>query len=100
MCDHHDKLRSDNKDLQKVEKMFDRREFLTKTSFGFGALALGSLLNADKVWSNVKNNVKPDLEMFSRNGLGLPHHVPKAKRVYVWGTSIHKNMVTDDTIIL
>ncbi|AXT60552.1 DUF1501 domain-containing protein [Aquimarina sp. AD10] len=80
MCDHHDKLRSNNKDLQKVEKMFDRREFLTKTSLGLGAIALGGLLNADKAWSNVKNNVKPDLEMFSRNGLGLPHHMPKAKR--------------------
>ncbi|KAA1246604.1 DUF1501 domain-containing protein [Aquimarina sp. RZ0] len=80
MCDHHDKLRSNNKDLQKVEKMFDRREFLTKTSLGIGALALGSLLNMDKAWGNVKNNVQPDLEMFSRNNLGLPHHMPKAKR--------------------
>jgi len=80
MCDHHDKLRSDNKDLQQVEKLFDRREFLTKTSLGLGALAFGSLLSADKAWSNVKNNVKPDLDMFSRNSLGLPHHMPKAKR--------------------
>ncbi len=80
MCDHHDKLRSNNEDLQEVEKMFDRREFLTKTSLGLGAIAFGSLLNADKAWSNVKNNKKPDLEMFSRNSLGLPHHMPKAKR--------------------
>lgn len=80
MCDHHDTLRSDNKDLQQVEKMMDRRAFLTKTSLGFGALALGSLLNIDKAWSNVKNNVQPDLGIFSRNDLGLPHHVPKAKR--------------------
>jgi len=80
MCDHHDKLRSDNKDLQQVENLFDRREFLTKTSLGLGAIAFGSLLSADKAWSNVKNNVKPDLDMFSRNSLGLPHHMPKAKR--------------------
>ena len=48
MCHNQDNLRSDNEDLQAIEKQLDRRNFLTKTSMGLGAIALGSLLSADK----------------------------------------------------
>ena len=78
MCEHHDKLRSDNKDFQKIENQIDRRQFLTKTSLGLGALALSSLLNVDKAWSAV--NVEKN-EYLNKNKLGLPHHTPKAKRI-------------------
>ena len=53
MCDGHDTLRSNNTDLQQVEKQWDRRNFLTKTSLGLGALALGSLMNPQKTFASL-----------------------------------------------
>ena len=83
MCNHHDKLRSNNVDLKHIEKQLDRRDFFKKTSLGLGAIALGSLLKTEKLWSTV--NPMADLSdkvgTFSKNKLGLPHHLPKAKRV-------------------
>ncbi len=81
MCDHHDRLKSNNKDLQSVEKQLDRRHFLKKTSLGIGALALGSLLNTEKAWSSIGNSDNAAVNAFTRNKLGLPHHLPKAKRI-------------------
>jgi len=87
MCQNPDDLRSNNKDLQQVERLLDRRNFLTKTSMGLGAIALGSLLNADKAFAAVKNGAldtsSPDalLKSYNKNRLGLPHHLPKAKRI-------------------
>lgn len=88
MCNGHDDiLRSNNKDLQEVERQMDRRNFLSKTSMGLGAIALGSLLNADKAFAAVKNGAldtsNPDalLKSYNKNRLGLPHHLPKAKRI-------------------
>lgn len=87
MCQNHDDIRSDNKDLQQVERLLDRRNFLTKTSMGLGAIALGSLLNTDKAFAAVKNGAldasSPDalLKSYNKNRLGLPHHLPKAKRI-------------------
>lgn len=83
MCNHHDKLRSNNVDLQQIEKQLDRRTFFKKTSMGLGALALGSLLNTEKMWSSVEP-MTGNADMvgsFTKNKLGLPHHLPKAKRV-------------------
>ena len=56
---------------------YSRREFLTKTSLGLGALALGSLLAPLGV------NAKPAFRPLSGGGgiLGKPHFAPKAKRV-------------------
>lgn len=82
MCNHHDILRSDNRDLQELENQVSRRDFLTKTSLGIGALALGSLLGADKAWGNIKgSDADTILESYNKNRLGLPHHLPKAKRI-------------------
>ena len=78
MCEHHDKLRSDNKDFQEIENQIDRRKFLTKTSLGLGALALGSLMNIDKVWGGSSSQKN---EYLVANKLGLPHFTPKAKRI-------------------
>ena len=49
---------------------FSRRDFLTKTSLGLGALTVGSLINPSNLFSqnNYINN-------------RLPHFPPKAKRV-------------------
>ncbi|MCK0191866.1 DUF1501 domain-containing protein [Arenibacter sp. F20364] len=82
MCNHHDILSSNNKDLQQLEKQASRRDFLTKTSLGLGALALGSLLGTEKAWGNIKgSSPKAILDSYNRNRLGLPHHLPKAKRI-------------------
>ncbi|MFY0654206.1 MAG: DUF1501 domain-containing protein [Cyclobacteriaceae bacterium] len=78
MCDHHDILRSNNKDLQQIEKKIDRRDFLTKTSLGLGAMALGSLLGSEKSFASPGgiNAVS------GPNGIpGLPHFASKAKRI-------------------
>ncbi len=81
MCHNHDILKSNNKDLQQVEKLWDRRQFLTKTSLGLGALALGSLLHGEKAFGAVNSSPGSlNLDML-KNGLGLPHHIPKAKRI-------------------
>ncbi len=78
MCDGHDILRSNNEDLKKVEQLVDRRQFLTKTSLGLGAMALGSLMGSNNLFasSGQENPVS------GVNGIpGLPHHAPKAKRI-------------------
>ena len=52
-----------------------RREFLTKSAMGFGALGLASLLNPTSLGASTANPA-------SNGGLpGMPHYVPKAKRV-------------------
>ena len=88
MCHNHDdNLRSNNQDLQEVERQMDRRNFLTKTSMGLGAIALGSLLNTDKALAAVNNGALDTtssetlLKSYNKNRLGLPHHLPKAKRI-------------------
>ncbi len=51
-----------------------RREFLTKSAMGFGALGLASLLNPTSLSAGTANT--------DSNGLpGMPHFVSKAKRV-------------------
>ena len=53
---------------------FTRRDFLTKTSLGLGALTLGSLINPTPVLGNINdNNLRANLK--------LPHFPAKAKRI-------------------
>ncbi len=54
---------------------------MTKTSLGLGALALGSLLNTEKAFGAMAGSGQRGTHLFNRNGLGLPHHLPKAKRI-------------------
>ena len=86
MCQNSDIITSNNKDLQEVEKELNRRNFLTKTSMGLGAIALGSLLEADKLFASNKVQVNAAhteevLASYNKNRMGLPHHLPKAKRI-------------------
>ncbi|MGP1994355.1 DUF1501 domain-containing protein [Zobellia laminariae] len=85
MCNnhHHSKLTSTNKDLQQIEKQLDRRHFLKQTSLGIGAIALGSLLGAEKAFAGIgKESTEEEiLKVYNKNRLGLPHHAPKAKRI-------------------
>ena len=57
-------------------KKYTRRDFLTRTSLGMGALTLGGLMGPSPVLGK-------DLiyQMVHGNGSGIPHFVPKAKRV-------------------
>ncbi len=67
-------------DCHQYKLLSTRREFLTKTTMGMGAIALGSLLNplsANSHVSNVLNGPGPG----SGGILGHPHFAPKAKRV-------------------
>ncbi|MDP4679111.1 MAG: DUF1501 domain-containing protein, partial [Cyclobacteriaceae bacterium] len=76
MCHHHEVLKSDNKDFQQIEKQIDRRQFLTKTSLGLGAMALGSLLGTENLFAASGNPIS------GSNGIpGLPHFSPKVKRI-------------------
>lgn len=87
MCHNHCNLSSNNKDLQEIERQMNRRNFLTKTSMGLGAIALGSLLNADKAFAVVNNGALDTssadrlLKSVNNSRFGLPHHLPKAKRI-------------------
>ena len=76
MCHNHNILKSNNKDLQEVEKQLSRRNFLTKTSMGLGAIALGSLLNGEKALASIKpQDIKASdadalLKSYNKNRLG------------------------------
>ena len=57
-------------------KKYTRRDFLTRTSLGMGALTLGGLLGPSPVLG--KDLIS---QMIDISGAGIPHFVPKAKRV-------------------
>ncbi len=83
MCGNHkDPFRLHLPEFNQLHKKLDRRNFLTKTSMGLGALALGSLLGKD-VFSQAKKMIAskaaPTLEEEVLRA--IPHLVPKAKRV-------------------
>ena len=57
-------------------KNYSRRDFLTKTSLGLGALSLGSLISPVNAYGNSEF-----LNLLESDKMKLPHFVPKAKRV-------------------
>ena len=57
------------------DKNYTRRDFLTRTSLGLGALSLGSMLDPMGLLGKSSNPVN------NRGILGSPHFTPKAKRV-------------------
>ena len=71
---HHKTNKIDHPEFTNVNRQMDRRKFLTKSSLGLGAVALGSLLSPNKVMGSTVEN--------SNMGLpGLPHFAAKAKRI-------------------
>lgn len=80
MHDHHHEPPFDpmNKDLAQVKKQLDRRTFLTKTSMGLGAVALGTLLGKSSLFG--KSNASTPLEEGVTNTV-FPNYLPKAKRI-------------------
>jgi len=59
------------------EKNYTRRDFLSKSTLGLGAVTLASLMNPLNIFGNNTPTINPT------NGgiLGKPHFAPKAKRV-------------------
>ena len=83
MSHHHDHdiIRSNHQDLKKEESKIDRRQFLTQTSLGLGAFALGSLFGSDKLHAGTSDGGF-SFNNISSGGLSdLPHFAPKAKRI-------------------
>lgn len=82
MSDHHkEPFRLYNPDFDSLHQKLDRRRFLTQTSFGLGALALGSLFGSscNSVSANKAAVASGELEADILKA--LPHFAPKAKRV-------------------
>jgi len=63
-----------DKELFKLQQKIDRRNFLTKTSLGLGAMALSSLFGGNRLMANNPLSNGGGLQ-------GLPHFSPKVKRV-------------------
>jgi hypothetical protein len=85
MADHHhheEEFRLNDPEFNRLNQRLDRRDFLTKTSMGIGALALGSLFG-NKLMGNAPrpaiSNATGDMEQEILRA--LPHFAPKAKRV-------------------
>jgi hypothetical protein len=77
MCQHHDeKINPFNKDLESVKKQLDRRTFLTKTTLGIGALALGSLMGTTRL-SGKSSAASVEEELAT----SFPNFLPRAKRI-------------------
>jgi hypothetical protein len=79
---HEDEFRLNTPEFNQIHRKLDRRHFLTKTSLGLGALAMGGLFGA-KALFGASSNPAPasggDMEQEILKA--LPHIAPKAKRV-------------------
>ncbi len=74
---HHTQFDPRNPDLASVKKLLDRRTFLTKTSMGIGAVALGTLLGKSLFG---KGNIAAPMEEGVTSTV-FPNYLPKAKRI-------------------
>ena len=67
MCNHHH------------NKNYTRRDFLTKTSLGMGALSMASML--DPMGLFAKENLVQPSPLMGGGLTGIPHFPPRVKRV-------------------
>ena len=85
MCDHHHKepFKLNTPEFNRLNKGWDRRNFLTKTSLGIGALALSSLIGKSVLGelANTLANESSSASLEQEILKALPHFAPKAKRV-------------------
>lgn len=80
---HNEQYRIVSPEFDPLNKKWDRRNFLTKTSLGLGAVALGSLLG-NKLFGKTEADLISEAvaDDFEKEILrSIPHLVPKAKRV-------------------
>ena len=76
---HHNEFRLHTREFNKLNKQWDRRRFLTKTSLGLGAVAVGSLFGKSQGEAPVAGVSAANIEQDILRA--LPHIAPKAKRV-------------------
>lgn len=76
---HHNEFRLHTREFNKLNKQWDRRRFLTKTSLGLGAVAVGSLFGKSQGEPPVAGISAANIEQDILRA--LPHIAPKAKRV-------------------
>src|ERR1700756_1258609 len=79
---HDDDFRLRSPEFEGLNNKLDRRQFLTKTSLGLGAMAIGTLLGKNLFGNGASRIVtpsggSPEEEMLK----ALPHFAPKAKRI-------------------
>ena len=80
---HHESFKLNTPEFRLLNNSLDRRNFLTKTSLGIGALALGTLMG-NRVLGNVASSIaseNPQATLEEEILHALPHFAPKAKRV-------------------
>ncbi|SOE20546.1 Protein of unknown function [Spirosomataceae bacterium TFI 002] len=82
MKHHHDEFRLHGPEFDELNKKLDRRHFLTKSTMGLGALAVGSLFGASKLFG-ASQAASPEVSLDTQEAIlaALPHIAPKAKRV-------------------
>ncbi|MFM9910524.1 MAG: DUF1501 domain-containing protein [Chitinophagaceae bacterium] len=84
MCEHHkEPFKPSSPDLHQIHQRWDRRNFLTKTSLGIGAVALGSLIGKN-LFANAATTLATETSAASVEAeilKAIPHFAPKAKRV-------------------
>jgi Protein of unknown function (DUF1501) len=83
MCnDFHKEFKPNLPQFDALKKSADRRNFLTKTAMGLGAVALSTLLAKTMVGKGIRaiSNAAPE-NMEQEILRALPHFAPKAKRV-------------------
>ncbi len=77
---HDEEFRLHGGEFDELNRKYDRRRFLTKTSLGLGALALGGLWAGSSMLAN--STKKSGTQSIEEDILAaLPHFAPKAKRV-------------------
>ncbi len=81
MATHKDEFRPNNPDFNEINKKLDRRDFLTKTSLGLGAVALTSLFGFEAAKFKPNNASSNNEDIQEQILKSLPHLAPKAKRV-------------------
>lgn len=81
MSHHHNEFRLHTEEFKKLNSQWDRRRFLTKTSLGIGAVAVGSLFGKSIAEAPAAPAGISAASIEQDILKALPHFVPKAKRV-------------------
>jgi len=79
---HEEEFRLHTPEFNELHRKLDRRRFLTQTSLGLGAMAVGSLFGLDKLYGSASRQPTATPGGLESEILkALPHIAPKAKRV-------------------
>ena len=89
MDHHHDDefrpghARFNTPEFARLNEQLDRRRFLTKTTLGLGALAVGSLFGSQRLFGGAAAKAPNELNEDTQEAIlrALPHFAPRAKRV-------------------